>query len=385
MTFDVPRLRREEFPWADAGTEIYLNAASTGPLPERSVRAQTEMTRRRATPWRVTQQDQFGTLDRARELVAQLIGAAVEEVALGVNTSTGINLAAWALPLRKGDVVVVPDREFPANMYPWMAAAEARGFTVRRVPARNGLLDEAAMLDALDAPGVRVLALSWVGFATGVVADLERLGDACRQRGVHFVVDGIQGLGALTFDVRRAHIDIMACGAQKWLLGPWGSGFTYVRRDLVHGLAPQPVSWMSVAGSDDLSRLLEYHLIWRDDARRFEQITLPYQDFAGMVASLELLHELGPAEVAAHIQARTRELLDGAASLGIPLVTPHDRVAGIACVRPPEAAAASERLDAAGIAHSLREGTIRLSPHCYTTSGEVQTTIAALARATRLA
>ena len=372
MTFDIERLRRDEFPWATSGECIYLNAASTGPLPERSVRAQEEFTRLRATPYRISQERQFAVLDRSRSLIARLIGADVEEIALAINTGTGLNLAAWTLPLGAGDVVVIPDREFPANVYPWMAASAARGFTLRRVPACEGLLDEAALLEALHMPGVRVLALSWVGFATGVVADLERVGTACRARGVHFVVDAIQGLGALPLDVHRTKIDILACGAQKWLLSPWGSGFTFVRRELVRELAPQPVSWLAVAGSDDFSRLLQYDMTWRDDARRFEQITLPFQDFAGMAASLELLHELGPAAVSAHIRQRTAELLDAAASRGVPLVTPWASHAGIACIRPSDATAMSRRLDDARIAHSVREGTIRLSPHCYTTTEEVQ-------------
>jgi selenocysteine lyase/cysteine desulfurase len=378
MTVDVERLRRTEFPWAQTGDCIYLNAASTGPLPERSVRAQQEFTRLRATPYLISQEQQFGVLDTARNLVARLINADAGEIALATNTSTGLNLAAWTLPLGAGDIVVIPDREFPANVYPWMAAAAARGFTLQRVPCREGLLDEDALLEALDGPGVRVLSVSWVGFATGVVADLERLGAACRARGIRFVVDAIQGLGALTLDVRKAHIDILACGAQKWLLSPWGSGFTWVRRDLVHELSPQPVSWLSVAGSDDFSRLLDYDMTWRDDARRFEQITLPFQDFAGMVASLDLLHELGPANVSAHIHERTREILDGAAKLGIPLVTPRNRHAGIACIRPADANATSARLIEARVAHSVREGTIRLSPHCYTTPAEVERALDAL-------
>jgi len=379
MTLDVERLRREEFPWTASGESIYLNAASTGPLPERTVRAQEAFTRLRAAPYRLSTEEQFGVLDTSRSLVARLIGADVEEIALAGNTGAGLNLAAWTLPLGPGDAVVIPDLEFPANVYPWMAAACARGFALRRIPTRDGLLDEAALLRALEAPDVRVLALSWVGFATGFVADLDRFGGACADRDVYFVVDGIQGLGALALDVHRAHVDILACGAQKWLLSPWGTGFTYVRRDLARELTPQPVSWMGVQGSDDFSRLLAYDLQWRDDARRFEQVTLPFQDFAGMSASLRLLHELGPADVASHIHARADELLDGAASLGIPLVTPRDHHAGIACVRPADAKGASARLDAARVAHSVREGTIRLSPHCYTTSGDVEAALAALA------
>jgi cysteine desulfurase / selenocysteine lyase len=379
VALDVARLRREEFPWAEAGEAVFLNVASTGPLPERTVRAQDAFTRKRAAPHRLSHEEQFAVLTGCRALAAELINADVGDIALAANTGAGLNLAAWGLPLGAGDVVLIPDREFPANVYPWMAAAEERGFTLHRVRAREGLLDEEALLGALEHPGVRVLSLSWVGFATGYTADLERIGAACRERGVVFVVDGIQGVGALPLDVKRVGIDLLACGAQKWLLSPWGSGFTYVSPSVLERLSPQPVSWMGVRGSDDFSTLLDYDLTWRDDARRFEQITVAYQDFAGMAASLGLLRELGWQSVADHIAERAAELFDGIERAGIPIVTPRSRRAGIVTVRPSDVRATTARLDQAKVIHSVREGTIRLAPHCYTTTSEIDVAIGALA------
>ncbi len=378
-SFDVDRLRREEFPWAAAGEAVYLNAASTGPLPERTLRAQAEFSRKRAAPHRLSHEEQFSVLDRCRALLAELLGADAGTIALSVNTGAGINLAAWGLPLGAGSVVVVPDLEFPANVYPWMAASRVRGYDVRIVPARDGLLDEDAVFAALDEPGTRVVSLSWVGFATGFVADIHRLGEACRTRGIWLVVDAMQGLGVLPLDVARTQVDLIACGGQKWLLSPWGSGFTYVHPDMLEVLEPQPVSWMGVRGSDDFSTLLDYDLTWRDGARRFEQITVPFQDFAGMAASLELLRELGPLEVQAHVAARVSELAEGAHRAGIEVVTPSGRRAGIVTLRPPDVRAMSERMRDARVIHSVREGTIRLSPHCYTTSLEIESTIRLLA------
>ena len=375
---DVGRLRREEFPWADDGGAVYLNAASTGPLPERTLRATEAFNRKRATPQLLTFDEQFGALAASRAGIARLIGASEQEIAASVNTSAGINLAAWGLPLGRGDLVIAPALEYPANVYPWHTAAKARGFSLHIVPPRDGRLDDDALLDALALPGARVLTLSWVGFATGVVADLDRLAAACRERDIYLVVDGIQGVGALELDVCRTPIDILACGGQKWLLSPWGSGFTYVRRAILEHITPQPVSWMAVRGSDDFSRMLDYDFTWRDDARRFEQVTLPYQDFAGMAESLGLLHEIGAAELARLIALRTHALLDGAAEQGLELVTPRERHAGIACIRPRDAGVTSARLDAASVVHSVREGTIRLSPHCYTTDEDVARALEAL-------
>jgi selenocysteine lyase/cysteine desulfurase len=378
VAYDLDRLRREEFPWAAAGEAIYLNAASTGPLPERTLRAQDAYSRKRAAPYRLSHEEQFAVLDDARARITALIGAEAGSVALSVNTGAGINLAAWGLPLGRGDVVVIPDLEFPANVYPWMAASRARGFSLQTVPTRDGLLDEDALLAAIDQQGVRILALSWVGFATGFVADLDRIGAACRARGVLLVVDGMQGVGVLPLDVQRLRIDVLACGGQKWLLSPWGSGFIYVRPGILEAIVPQPVSWMGVRGSDDFSALVDYDLTWRDGARRFEQITVPFQDFAGMAASLGLVQELGMDAIAAHVAECVEQLAAGAERAGIEVVTPAGRRAGIVTLRPDDVSATAARLRVARVVHSVREGTIRLSPHCYTTSDEIRVALDAL-------
>jgi selenocysteine lyase/cysteine desulfurase len=381
VSFDVEALRSSEFPWAARGEAVYLNNASTGPLPQRTIRAQDAFNLARATPWRVTDEIQFGTLRRARELVARLIGATPDTIALAVNTSFGINLAAFALPLGKGDVILAPNLEFPANVYPWMALAERRGVIYRQLPARDGIVDEAALLREIETGRVKAVALSWVGFAAGYRVDLVAIGRACRAHGAYLVVDAIQGVGACRLDVAMAHVDILACGGQKWLLAPWGSGFVYVREALVRELEPNVVSWMAVHDSDDFSRLVNYDLSWRDNARRFEQITLPYQDFAGFVTSLELLEELGAEAIERYVASLADMIVEWAARrTDVVLVTPRDRSqrAGIVALRPRDPERASERLRTAGVVHSLREGMIRLSPHCYNTRNEIERTLAAL-------
>jgi selenocysteine lyase/cysteine desulfurase len=375
LLFDVDALREREFPWAARGEAIYLNNASTGPLPERTLAALHEFDARRAAPYRLSDDLQFATLARGRDLIARLIGADTEEIGLAVNTSYGINVAAFGLPLGPGDVVLTPDGEFPANVYPWMQLARKRGVIYRRLPTCDGAVDEDALRRELEDPAVRAVSVSWVGFASGYTVDLEAIGRACRARGAYFIVDAIQGLGPLTLDVHASHIDILACGAQKWLLSPWGTGFVYVRRELIAELEPSAVSWMAVKGSDDFRRLVDYDLTWRDDARRFEFITLPFQDFAGMNASLELIHELGPRAIADHVAVLADVIVLWAASqANVELITPSvpRHRAGIVALRMPNAAAVSSSLSAAGVSHSLREGAIRLSPHFYNTREEVR-------------
>ena len=370
---NVDALRAAEFPWTVASDRAYLNNASTGPLTVRAARASDAITADRLEPFNISDERNFAMLARTRDLIARLIGARTGEIALLTNTTYGLNIAARTLPFRTGDVVLIHDREFPANVYPWMAL-ERDGVVVRRIPAAGALADEEALLRAIDGPNVRAVSVSWVSFATGFKADLARIGRACRERGIYFVVDAIQGLGADVLDVGACAIDILACGGQKWLLSPWGSGFAYVREALVQQLAPAPVGWMAVRGSDDFTRLLDYDCTWREDARRFEVITIPFQDIAGLGASLDLLHELGPAAVAARVAGLATRIVDWAlGARDVVLVTPRDpaRRAGIVAVEPRDAVATSARLKAAGVAHSLREGAIRLSPHVYNTEQEV--------------
>ena len=378
--YDVDVLREREFPWAARGDAIYLNNGSTGPLPRRTVEALADFNERRAAPYLITEEVQFGTLRRSRELCARLINARPQDIALMVNTSYGINLAARSLPMTAGDVIITNDREFPANIYPWMALAE-RGITLERIPCVDGLPDEDALIRALDRPRVKVLTTSWVSFATGYRVDLARIGAACRERGIFFVVDAIQGLGALTLDLAQLSVDILACGAQKWLLAPWGTAFVYVRPELATQLEPQAVGWLSTRASENFASLVDYDLTYLPDARRFEVITVPFQDFSGLNASLELFFELGPSAVAAHVADLTTRIVDWAERRpDVTLVTPADpaRRAGIVTLRPRDTSAAAARLSQAGVVFSLREGGIRLSPHCYNTRAEIDATLAVL-------
>ena len=383
MTDAIHQLRAREFPWAIAGDQIFLNHASTGPLPQRAVDRIQELTALRAQPWRYTTEMQFDELANARVRCARLIGAEPREIALTVNTSYGLNLAARALPFERGDIVITSDREYPSNVYPWMELEAARGVKLERIPCAGILPDEDAILAALDRPRVRCVVLSWVSFATGYRIDLERIGRACRERGIWFVLDAIQGVSATRLDVRSMPVDIVACGAQKWLLAPWGSGFVWLRPDLVDSLRPVDVSWMATRCSDDFTRLTDYDFTYRENARRFEVITLPYQDFAGLNESLDVFLEVGLETVYERVERLTGRIVDWALGRSdVRLVTPPERQrrAGIVAVAPRDPVAASERLTTAGVIHSLREGAIRLSPHFYNTEAEIDAALQLLVR-----
>lgn len=382
--YDVAQLRAVEFPWEARGEAIHLDHAAVGPLPQRARDALEGYALKRAEPHRLSGEDFFPVLDRARTLAATLIGARASEIALTTNTSWGVNLAAYALPLGPGDIVLGSAGEFPANVYPWMAAAKARGFTFELVPVVDAAPDEATILRRIAAdPRVKAIALSWVSFWSGATIDLKAIGSACRARGIWFAVDAIQGLGPLALDVSATPIDILSTGAQKWLCSPWGSGFVYVREALASTLEPPAAGWLAQASSGDFGRFLDYDPTWHPDARRFEVGTIPYQDIVGMNASLELFLELGPAAIESHVRDLTGRLLDWAESgAGVRLLTPRAdaRRAGIVALVTPELTDDSRALQTQRITHSVREGAIRLSPHFHNTTDDIDQVIRVLER-----
>ncbi|HEX5385584.1 MAG TPA: aminotransferase class V-fold PLP-dependent enzyme [Gemmatimonadales bacterium] len=367
------RLRAEEFPWT--AEAIYLNAAGIGPLPERTRRVGEEWARMKAAPHQLPDRLLYATLTDARRLAARLINAEPDEIALATNTSYGLNLAARALPLGPGDIVLASDREFPANVYPWMALRD-RGVAFELAPTTaEGWPDEDALVARIADPRVRVLAVSLTQFANGYTVDLARLSAAARETETFLVVDAIQGVGQLPVDVRAMPVDVLSCGAQKWLLSPWGSGFVYVRRELIAALPPADVGWLAFEGTDDFTRLTGYDTRLRANARRYELVTLPFQDFAGMNASLGLLLELGIDEIRRHLARVCDPILEWAARRGMRLTSPcgprDPHGSAILCIELPDIAAAHQALRAAGVTATVREGAIRLSPHVYNTPEEL--------------
>ncbi len=380
--FDFEALRAREFP--SAARAPYLNAASVAPIPERALHAVDAYNRRRAAPHTLAGDDFEPTLARARRAAARLVGADEDEIALLPNTSFGVNLAAHCLPLEPGRRVVVSDREFPANVYPWMQLARSGGTRLDLVPAdAHGRPDEARLLEEIGRGDVGIFALSAVQFVNGYNAVLERFGAACRAQGTHFFVDAIQALGQVPVDVRAAQVDVLSAGGHKWLCSPFGTGFAYVRRELVAELQPRVVGWTAMAGTLDYSRLLDYRYKFWETARRFEVGTLPFQDIAGMTESLALLDEVGPERIRRHVLGLLDPLVEWVRDRGdaeiVSDLRPEHR-SGILCIRPHDAEAAFRALERAGVVCVLREGSVRLSPHLYNTHNDIAVVMEVLSR-----
>jgi selenocysteine lyase/cysteine desulfurase len=304
-----------------------------------------------------------------RAVLAWLINATPEEIAFVQNTGEGLNIIANALPLQEDDNVIFCDMEFPTNVYPW-TNLRRKGIEARCIPNDRGGLTVDALEKYADAR-TRVVAVSSVEFLTGFKSDLQALGTWCKERGVYFVVDAIQSLGAAPLDVRACHVDFVACGGPKWLMGPLGIGFVYCHHRLLNELMPPFAGSLSVVGWKDWR---DYDFTFLPDARRFEIGTPNLIGQVGLLASVRLLMDVGIPAIERWTLHLTDLLIEDLQQRGYTIASNPARKRRSAIVSfgvPGDVDEAFQRLSDAKVVVSKREQVIRISPHGYNTGDEI--------------
>jgi len=351
---------------------IYLDHAGVAPLSGPAAEVVAEAAADMAENGWANSKRWGRLIDRGRVLFARMIGAEPGDIAHVKNTSQGLLLAANSLPLRDGDNVVVFRGEFPANVYPWLALAH-KGVEARLVPpGPDRRITPDAVAAAMDSR-TRAVALSAVQFSSGFRADLGAIGQLCQDRGAYFVVDMIQGVGAVPLDVSKTPFDIGAADGHKWLLAPEGIGYLYCRPEILDHLAPTYMGWNSVRGAYDFDH---YDSTPRPDARRFEEGSLNVLGACGLAASVELLTSWGGDWVFGRILELTQHVAERVRRRGWELLSPMERPgerSGIVIFRVPgrDPKALVESLVAGGVLCAARGGGVRFSPHAYNTEAEI--------------
>lgn len=366
---------REQFPvtahWA------FLDHAAVAPLPAPAVRALHEYAQSLAAHGITAFREWFQRITRVRALAAQLINAPdPNDVYFVPNTTHGIGVVAEGFPWRAGDNVVLAAEEYPSNQYPWMNLAH-RGVQVRAIPSRGNRIALDDVRAAIDSR-TRVLTVSAVEFASGFRHDLDALGALCRERDLFFFVDAIQALGAFPIDVQRTPIDALAADGHKWLLGPEGAGFGYVRAEWVERLHPIGVGANSVVNPWAFSTI-DFKL--KPHAGRWEGGAYNMPGITALGASLELLLAAGIGNVQRRVTGLTDYLCDRAQAHGWSVFSSRadGEKSGIVSLShpalgPDEVVA---RCKAAGVAVNSRAGRVRVSPHAYNTEAEIDRFFAA--------
>jgi selenocysteine lyase/cysteine desulfurase len=359
----------------------YLNHASVGALPQPVTEAIHRYVIDRSMKGGEALLDEEARTEGIRRLIARFIGAHRDEIAFTSSVSHGLNIVAAGLDWRPGDNLISAETEFPANVYPW-TNLRRRKVEVRFAPARDNRIlveDVAALMD----DRTRLVSISYVEFGTGYRNDLDALAALCQEHGAYLCVDGIQGLGALQLDVAQTPVDFVASQAAKWMLGPIGAGFLYIRRGLLPLLDPVMFGWRAVVDRDNYYR---YDSPLRASGERFELGSANVVGLLGMEAAIELLLSVGMDNIEARILALTDSLIAGLQERDCTITTPiaHRRErSGIICFRQPSvnSAVLAEHLRAANVIVSLRGDVIRVSPHFYNTEEDLERLLEALSAA----
>jgi selenocysteine lyase/cysteine desulfurase len=371
MTLDA--LRRP-FPHTDRWA--YLDHASTGPLSRPAREAVDAFLDQRHRTKPNNYFDVAPTVERARERIGELLGAPTARVEFAPNTSAALNVLAQGLDWQPGDRVAVPGCEFPANVYPWLGL-EAKGVALDLIPHERGTFTVEDVERALR-PETRLVSVSWVQFLSGFRTDLDAIGSLCRERGILFCVDAIQGVGALKMDVADLPVDFLACGGHKWVMGMQGLGFFYVTEALQAQLRPVR-GWLN--GPIDWDDFLSYPTDFHDDAQRFRIGTQCHAAVVALDAALGLYLDAGREWCHAQVLARSCEVADGLDRLGLRRYGSADaaHASGIVAVEHPDPEGVFETLEAEGIAIAVRDRRLRVSPTYYNTPDEVARVLDAVA------
>ncbi len=242
---------------------------------------------------------------------------------------------------------------------------------VRSVPSRGSRIAIDDIRAAMD-DRTRIVALSFVEFASGFRNDLDAIGSMCRERGVYFFVDAIQGLGVFPLDVRRTPVDFLAADSHKWLLGPEGVGVFWIRPDLIDMLHPIGVGWNSVVNSLDFGKI-DYRL--KPSAERWEGGAPNVAGIHAMGASMRLLLDAGVSELEKRILHLTDHLCELAPRFGLEVFSSRaaGEKSGIVSLTTPgrDPNELKRRCREAGVIVNQRAGRVRLSPHAYNTTEEI--------------
>ena len=357
----------------------YLDHSSIAPLST-PVRTTMEvfLNRQSEEPFDLDHWERLRIQVRAR--IAELVGARPEAIAFIKNTTAGLGLVAAGLDWREGDNIVGVAGEFPANVYPWLGLKD-RGVTLRLCPHDAGRVDPKVLLGLCD-DRTRVVAISLVQFWSGFRSDLKALSTGLRSTNTLLVVDGIQAVGVLQVQLGQLAVDVLACGAQKWMLGPTGIGFAYVSQRALDRVRPVVIGTDSVVHDREY---FEYDLTFKADARRFEEAAPNWPGILGMGAAVNLLVRAGLAAVETGALRLADRLRDELISRGFKLVFRPERQgekSAIVSFRHPRMVPAEvhRRLHDAGIILSLRGDFLRASPHYYNNDADIDRLLEALPR-----
>lgn len=355
---------RQRFPVL--AEKIYLNSCSQGALSQDVEEGMLEYLRtwhKHGSPWDLWVEH----YEAGRREFAELIGAETEEVALVASASAGVNAFCSALSFKQRNKVVLGEFEFPTMGHIWLAQ-RPRGADVVFVEAKKNRL-RAEAYDAVVDRNTLIVPLTHMCFMNGFRSPVAEITKIAHDRGALVLLDDYQDSGTRPIDVKATGVDVYVSGTLKYLLGPPGLAFMYVRRSIADSLVPTVTGWFGQRNPFAFDvRLLDP----APGTRRFESGTPPIPSIYGAIAGVKLLRQFGLQNVADQIRLLTKALIDGASELGIQMKTPLDSEGPLVVLQSKDADALVRLFAQDDVICSSRHDGLRVSFHAYNTGDDVK-------------
>lgn len=305
-----------------------------------------------------------------RRNCARLVNSEPHEIAFVKNTSHGLSIVAEGLDWKPGDNLLIYEKEFPSNIYPWLNL-KRKGVDVKVIPSREGriLIED---IEALIDSKTRLLAVSSVQFSNGFRIDLKRVGELCLRKKILLCVDAIQSLGVIPMDVKAFQIDFLSADAHKWLLGPEGIGIFYCREELAERLNPPLIGWKCVQKDLDFDHP---DFRFKTDALKFEEGSMNMLGIIGLGAAVDILLEAGIENIQEQVHGLGNLVMKEAEARGFTVLTPRartERGGNVTFKGDFEPATLRDALLKKGVMVNCRGGGLRVSPHFYNTIEDIE-------------
>jgi len=371
---------REDFPALER-MGAYLDTAFVGLMPAQ-VKAAHDAFLEERFQWGSSPREEsilgvwMNRSERVRAKLAAFLGAAENEIAFTYCTGCGSNIAINGIDWRQGDNAVIDDIEYPTDFHV-LNALKHKGVEIRIARSKNGAVAPDA-IDALVDGRTRAVVVTHVSYLNGFRHDLQALSEIIHARGGYLIVDSAQAVGGISVNVRDDNVDFLSGIPYKWLGGPNGVGFLYVREELIPRFKPDRLGWSS---TDDFlsldtmeSKPLPLH------ARRFEYGTLSFEGVYALEAALDYVNAIGIEAIERHNLRLIELLRKRLEEVGARLYTPEGNRSPILSFFIDDERSFGQQMKKKRIhvtARRWRDAHVRVSPHFYNTEDDIEAFIEA--------
>ena len=360
----------------------WLNVASEGPLPKKADRALHQAIEWKASPHLLTIPKFQQIPLELKKAIGRLIKVEAHDVILGNSASYGLHLLANGLNFKSGDEIILLQNDFPTDILPWLSL-EQKGVRVHQLKAAQHVLTLKELQQAIN-PRTKLVCLPLVHSFSGFKQDIKAIGRLCRSQGILLVINLSQAAGAFEIDLGQLEVDAVVSAGYKWLLGPYGTGFCWIRPQVRVDLNYPQNYWISLM--DEASLNSEGVIQLNDDhsARRYDVFgTANFFNYMPWTASIEYLLNIGLDVIETHNRSLVDQLIGGLDLSRYDLLSPslskeRTNIIVFSSKDASQNSRLNEYLKAKGFYLALWKNKLRVSPHIYNTDKEIEAFLYAL-------